>query len=367
MSKVIRYGLIGLLALAVLGAVIYVIKSNRTAGERYAVEKPQLRTIVAKTMATGKIVPRREIEIKPNISGIVNKIYAREGQKIKKGDLIARVAVVRDIKRLNDADSGVRNAQIAVENSRKDYERQKKLFEQGVIAAADFQQVETRYHTDLQNLLKAKRNLEIIKTGSARGLGGAGNTLIRSTVTGTVLDIPVEVGSQVTEANNFNRGTTIADVADLGDMIFDGTVDESDVGSIQEGVPVDITVGALPDTTFKGKIDFISPKGEDNNGAIEFQIKASVRLIQGLFLRSGYSANASVVLHRAKGVLSIPEALLQYDTEGKPYVEVKTGANRYEKKEVVLGISDNNYVQIKSGITKEDAIKVWNPTTREKS
>ena len=365
MNKVIRYGLIGLLVLGVFAAFVYVIKTNRADVQLYEFQKPQLRTIMQKTVATGKIVPRKEIDIKPNVSGIVSKVYVKEGQKVKKGDLIARIEVVEDMQNLNNADSRLRNAQITLQNSRRNYERQKKLFEQGVIAAADFEKVQTQYRTDRQNLVAAQRSLEIIKTGSAQGLSAVGNTLIRSTVEGTVLDVPIEVGSQVTMANNFNPGTTIATVADLGQMIFDGEVDEVDVDKVKEGTPVEISVGAIEDTTFKAELEFISPKGESQNGVIQFEIKAPVQLIKGIFLRSGYSANASVKLREAKDVISLPEALLQYDLEGEPYVEVQTAKGRYKKKKLTLGISDNHYVEIKSGIDTTARIKVWNPTTKK--
>lgn len=365
MNKVIRYSLIGLLVLGVFAALVYVIKTNRADVQLYEFQKPQLRTIVQKTVATGKIVPRKEVDIKPNVSGIVSKVYVKEGQKVKKGNLIARIEVVEDMQNLNNADSRLRNAQITLQNSRRNYERQKKLFEQGVIAAADFEKVQTQYRTDRQNLVAAQRSLEIIKTGSAQGLSAVGNTLIRSTVEGTVLDVPIEVGSQVTMANNFNPGTTIATVADLGQMIFDGEVDEVDVDKVKEGTPVEISVGAIEDTTFKAELEFISPKGESQNGVIQFEIKAPVQLIKGIFLRSGYSANASVKLREAKDVISLPEALLQYDLEGEPYVEVQTAKGRYKKKKLTLGISDNHYVEIKSGIDTTARIKVWNPTIKK--
>lgn len=365
MSKVLKYALVGLVVLGVLAAIIYVIETNRVTTEVYEVETPQMRSISEKTVATGSIVPRREIEIKPNISGIVSDVYVKAGQRIKSGDLLARIAVVTDMSRLSEANSNLQNAQIALENSRKNYERQKKLFDESVISAADFQKVQAQYQTDQQNRIAAQQKLEIIKTGAAGGLGGAGNTQVKSTVDGMVLDVPVEVGSQVTEANNFNAGTTIANIADLGRMIFDGAVDEADVGKITEGMPVEISVGAIPDTTFKAELDFISPKGQTENGVVQFEIKAAVQPLTNIFLRSGYSANASMVLQSAE-VLAIPEALLQYDSKGEPYVEVKTGANRYERKNVELGVSDNNYVQVKSGVTQTDEIKIWNPLVEKK-
>ncbi len=363
MNKVLRYALLGLLILVVFTAFIYVVKANRTTAEVYEVKKPQMRRIVEKTVATGSIVPRREVEIKPNISGIVSDVYVEAGQRVKKGDLLARIAVVTDISRLSEADSNLHKAQITLQNSQKNYERQKRLFDGSVISAADFQKVQVQYQTDRQNYLAAQQKLEIIKTGAAQGLGGAGNTWVKSTVGGTVLNVPVEVGSQVTETNNFNAGTTIASIADLGQMIFDGKVDEADVGRIETGMPVEISVGAIPDTTFKAELDFISPKGEAKNGVVQFEIKAAVQPLKRIFLRSGYSANASIVLQSAE-VLAIPEALLQYDSKGEPYVEVKTAAGQYEKKNLELGISDDNYVEIKSGLRETDEIKVWNPLVK---
>ena len=366
MNRILKYLLIGIAVIAVLGSVVYLIKSNRSSGPKYKTATLEKRTIESKAVATGKIVPRREIEIKPNISGIVQEIYVEEGQMVKEGDLIARISVVSNMSSLNSADSQLRKARIALANSKKTYDRQKKLFDQGVISDSEFQEAETDYQQNKQNVQTAQRGLTIVQTGTASGLGGQGNTLIKATSSGTVLNIPIEIGSQVTEANNLNSGTTIAFIADLGEMIFEGKVDESEVGKTSIGDSVTISVGAISDTEFKAKLNFISPKGKEQSGTIQFEVKAVIQLIDSVFLRAGYSANASITLEKKDSVFALEEALLQFDDEDKPYVEVKISENKYEKRDLKLGISDNEYVEVLSGITQDDKIKIWNKKYKPK-
>ena len=366
MNKILKYALMGVAIIALLGSFVYLIKSNRSSLLKYETSTLVKRTIENKAVATGKIVPRREIEIKPNISGIVQQVYVEEGQKVAEGDLIAIISVVSNTSSLNDADSQLRNARIALTNSKKTYDRQKKLFNQGVISASEFQEAETNYKQNQENAQKAQRTLSIVQTGTAPGLGGQGNTLIKATSYGTVLNIPIEIGAQVTEANNFNEGTTIAFIADLGEMIFEGKVDESEVGKTSIGDSITIKVGAIPNTEFKAKLDFISPKGEEKSGTIQFKVKAVIQLIDSVFLRAGYSANASIILERKDSVFALEEALLQFDDQNKSYVEVEISKNKYERRDVKLGISDNEYVEILSGVTKDDKIKVWNKKYKPK-
>ena len=361
MNKILKYFLIGIAAIAIIASIAYLIKSNRSSGVKYETAILIKRTIENKAVATGKINPKREIEIKPNVSGIVQEIYVEEGQMVKEGDLIARISLVPTISSLNDADSNLRNSRIALANSKKTYDRQKKLFEQGVISASDFEKAETDYEQKLQTVKTAQRRLSIVRTGTAAGLGGrGGNTLIKATSDGTILDIPVEIGVQAIETNINNEGTTIASIADLGEMIFEGKVDESDVGKVSIGDSATISIGAIPDVEFKATLNFISPKGEEKNGTIQFKVKGTIQLIDSVFLRAGYSANASIILEKRDSILALEESLLQFDAQDKPYVEVEIGENKYERRDVKLGISDNQYVEILSGITESDKIKVWN-------
>jgi HlyD family secretion protein len=276
---------------------------------------------------------------------------------------------------LNSAQNSIRSAQtqldaarLAFENQKNIYQRQKNLFDKGVISANEFDnaqitynQAEQRYRAEQVNVNAARQNFDIIKTGTTAGLGTAANTEIRATVSGMVLDVPVKTGNQVIEANNFNDGTTIATLADVEKMIFEGKVDESEVGKIKENLPLEITVGAIENATFDAVLDYIAPKGVAENGAIQFEIKGTLAKIDSTFIRAGLSANASIILARADSVMAVKEALVQYDPKTQePFVEVEIGDQEFERRDLELGVSDGIQVEVKSGINKEDKIKVWN-------
>jgi HlyD family secretion protein len=343
----------------------------------YETEKPAMGSIIKKTVATGSIVPKEEVLIKPNISGIIDEIFVEAGEIVKAGDLIAKVKVVPNVSSLNSAKNNINSvrtqvetARLAFENQKSIYNRQKELFEKGVISANEFDNAQLAYDQAQQRLRQeqvgltaASQNYDIVKTGTTSGMGASANTEIRATVSGMVLDVPVKTGNQVIEANNFNDGTTIATLADVDKMIFEGKVDESEVGKIKEGLPLEITVGALPDKTFDAVLDYIAPKGVDENGAIQFEIKGTMKNLDttSTFIRAGLSANASIILAKADDVLTIKEALVQYDSKTqKPFVEVMVGDQKFERRQVELGVSDGIDVEIKSGVSKDDNIKVWN-------
>ncbi len=360
-----------------IGSMFWLYSKNMEDPVIYTTESPKMGTIVKKTVATGSIVPKEEVLIKPNISGIIDEIYVEAGNIIQAGDLIAKVKVVPNVSSLNSAKSNingartqVETARLAFENQKSIYNRQKELFEKGVISANEFDnaqlafdQARQRLKQEQVNLTAASQNYDIVKTGTTAGLGASANTEIRATVSGMVLDVPVKTGNQVIEANNFNDGTTIATLADVDKMIFEGKVDESEVGKIREGLPLEITVGALQDKTFQAELDYIAPKGVSENGAIQFEIKGTMKKLDTVntFVRAGLSANASIILDKAEDVLTIKEALVQYDPRTKkPYVEVQVGDQDFERKEVELGISDGIDVEVKSGISQNDRLKVWN-------
>lgn len=341
----------------------------------YTTQKPTIGSIIKKTVATGSIVPREEIFIKPNISGIIDEIFVEAGDLIKAGDLIAKVKVVPNISSLNSAKNNINSvrtqvetARLAFENQKNIYNRQKELFEKGVISANEFDnaqlsfdQAQQRYRQEQVSLISARQNYDIVKTGTTRGLGAVANTEIRATISGMVLDVPVKTGNQVIESNNFNDGTTIATIADIEKMIFQGKVDESEVGKIKENLPLEITVGAIQNKIFDAILDYIAPKGVIENGAIQFEIKGTLNKADTTFIRAGLSANASIILARADSVLTIKEALIQYDSKTKkPFVEVEVGDQKFERKDVELGISDGINVEVKNGISINDKIKVWN-------
>lgn len=283
------------------------------------------------------------------------------GENIKAGDLIAKIRVVPNVSNLNNAKAQVESTKITLDNQTKIYNRQKSLIDKGVISQNEFDNAQTAYEQAKQTYQTALETYEIVRTGTTKGLESAANTLIRATVSGMVLQVPVKVGNQVIESNNFNEGTTIVSIADINKMEFVGKVDESEVGKIKEGLPLEITVGAIENKKFDAVLEYIAPKGIAENGAIQFEIKGTVKLSDDVFIRAGLSANASIILNKADDVLSIREALLQFDSDtNKPYVEVETGEQQFEKRPVELGISDGIQVEIKKGLTKDDKIKVWN-------
>ena len=361
MKRVVTILILVLIVVAFSGALYYLYAKNQEDPTVYETEQASEQTIVKKTVATGNIVPKEEVLIKPNISGIIDEIYIEAGERVKAGDLIAKIRVIPNVSSLQSGKDAVQSARINLDNERKNYERQKALFDKGVISANEFEAAEVAFKQAQQNYQSAQQNYEIIRTGTTSGLGTAANTMIRSTVEGMVLDVPVKVGNQVIESNNFNDGTTIATLADVNKMIFEGKVDESEVGKIKENLPLEVTVGAIENKTFNAVLDYIAPKGVEENGAIQFDIEGSLDKADTTFIRAGLSANASIILARADSVLAIKEALLQFDPKTQqPFVEVATGPQQFERRDVELGISDGIYVEVKKGISKDDKIKVWN-------
>lgn len=362
MNKIVKYSLLVILVLGALWAAAFFIKSNSKGAITYDTKKPFISSIEKKTVATGKVIPEDEIEIKPQISGIIDKIFMEEGDPVKAGDLIAVIKVVPNEQALNSASGRVRNAEVALNNTKIEYDRNKTLFDKGVISSQDFNNLKLQYDRAVLELENAKADYRIIRLGSAGGSSSA-NTNIRATVDGTILEIPVEVGDQVIQSNNFNDGTTIATIADLGKMIFEGKVDEGEVAKLKIGMPLEISLGAIENQKFDAKLKFIAPKGLEEAGAVQFKIEGDVAVNDSIFIRAGYSANASLTLEKKDSILVIPEALLQFDNEtDKPYVEISVGDQQFERKDVEIGISDGVNIEILSGITEEDEIKIWNKT-----
>ena len=335
--------IIGILFVA---ALIWFGKKNKKSIVEYETETPFRTTIVKKTVATGKVTPLEEIEIKPQITGIIDKIMLLEGSKVKKGDLIATVRVVPNEQSLISAKGRVDNIKIRLSNSEVSYKRSKNLFDKGVVSKQEFENVELTYNQSKQDLKNAQNDYMIIKRGSA-GTGGSANTNIMAQMSGTILEIPVKEGDQVIQSNNFNAGTTIASIADMSKMIFEGKVDESEVGKLKSGSDIEVSIGAIEGVKFPAKLNFIAPKGTEEGGAVQFKIKADVSLDDKYFIRAGYSANADIVLEKKDSVLSIKEALLKFDKKTEePYVEVKTGEGVFENRTVKLGTSDGVNVEV---------------------
>jgi HlyD family secretion protein len=361
MKKVFKYvGIIGLV-MGVIYATIFFIDTNNQDPVKYESENPIKTNIEKKTVATGKVVPEDEVEIKPQISGIIQEVFVKEGEIVQTGDLIATIKVVPNEQALNSAIGRVDNAKIVIENSKIDFKRNKSLYDKGIISNQAFIAVELRFNQSKQELVNAENDLKIIQLGTA-GKGSA-NTNIRATVSGTVLTVPVKKGDQVIESNNFNPGTTVATIADLTDMIFEGQVDEAEVSKLTMGMPLLISLGAINDNSFDAKLRFVAPQGIEDQGAVQFKIEANVVLDTNFFVRAGYSANATIVIGEKKNVLAIKEAHVQFDEETlDPFVELELGDQDFERREVELGISDGINVEILDGLTEKDKVKVWNIT-----
>lgn len=343
------------------GAMYYLYQKNAEDPVVYETETPSKETIIKKTMATGSILPLEEVLIKPNISGVIEEVFVEGGDYVKSGDLLVKIKVVPNLNALIDARNEIDNAKINLDDQKRNYDRQLTIFNKGVISQADLDRAQVTFDQAKQAYRAANKRFEIVNTGTTKGYGNAANTQIRATVSGMVLEVPVEVGNQVIEANNFNEGTTIAAIADIDKMIFEGKVDESEVGKIKENLPLQITVGAIENTVFDAVLDYIAPKGKEENGAIQFEIKGTLKKQDSIFIRAGLSANASIILARADSVLAVKEALIQFDDKTKkPFVEIATGDQEFERRDIEIGISDGIHVEIKSGIDEGDKIKVWN-------
>lgn len=378
------YIVLGLLFAVALFAVIgYVVKSNSKESEAFLTRKPTVQNMDDKVMATGKIVPKEEIEIKPNIAGIIDKILVDEGDRVEVGQLIATVRIVPNLSEVNNAQQNVNNQQLQisnaklnVDNMRKQYEMQEKLYKQGVASKQEYLNAQQQLYSTQQalrnaqqQLVTAQKSLQIARTGSTPELQGLATTQIRSKASGTVLEVPVKVGSQVIEANSFNAGTTICSIADLNSLIFQGEIDEAQAGKLKQGMDMNIVIGALQNKTFPGRLTMIAPKGKDNNGTIKFPVEGDVFNPSNEYIRAGFSANGEIVLNSQKNALLLDESLIQYEKRnGKdvPFVEVKQKDGKFKKAYVKLGASDGINVQILQGLDKNAEVKVWNPSDKDK-
>jgi HlyD family secretion protein len=356
MKKIIRFAVVILFVVLFFWTFWFLYKKSQSKPIIYKTELPFVTNIIKKTVATGAVKPRKEIEIKPQVSGIIEELYVKPGQKIKKGDLVAKVRIIPNMLNLSNAENRINRSKIALEDAQRDFDRNSPLFAKGVISKSEYQRFETTLKNAKEETIAASDNLQIIKLGSSASSKSNNNTLIRSTVNGMVLDVPVEIGNSVIETNNFNAGTTIAFVADMNEMIFEGKVDESEVAKLKLGMDLILNIGAIDNQKFKAKLEYIAPKGVEEQGAIQFLIKASLVLDAEVFLRAGYSANADIVLDKQDSVMCIPEGLVIFENE-KTFVEIEKYSQVFEKKEVKLGLSDGINIQVISGISKTDKIK----------
>ena len=311
------------------------------------------------TLITGKIEPRNEVNVKPQISGIITDIYKEAGDIVQAGEVIAKVKVIPDMSQLSSAESRVRLAEINAKQAQVDYDRDKVLFDKHLITAESFDKVSQTLHQAQEEVKAATDALEVVRDGVSKSNASASSTLIRSTISGVILDIPVKVGNTVILSNTFNDGTTIATLANMKDLIFRGNIDETEVGQLAIGVPMKITIGALQDVKLNASLEYISPKAVENNGANQFEIKAAIDVKGAKSLRSGYSANAEIVLQTAKNVLTIPESAIEFSGDSTFVYLVKGQGEQktYERHPVTIGISDGVNIEIKKGLTQKDIVR----------
>ena len=358
-KRIMRIILIVIIVFAVLGTFYFLWQKSRPTVTVYELVTPEIGSVATKTVATGNVEPRFEVLIKPQISGIVAELPKEPGQMVKSGEILAVIKVIPEMGQLNNAESNVKVAQINLEQIESVYNRDKQLFEQGILAREEFDASKTNWLKAQQDSENAQANLEIVRDGIAKNSNISSTTQVRSTITGMILDVPIKVGNSVIQSNNFNDGTTIASVADMTDMIFKGTVDETEIGRINEGMPIKLTIGAMESRTFDATLEYVSPKGVDTNGAILFEIKAAIDIPEDAFIRAGYSANAEIVLKEVQDVVTVPESTIEFkgDSTFVQLVKQEKPEQVFEKHPVVVGLSDGIKIEIKEGLTVNDRVR----------
>ena len=358
-KKIKRIVLLSLVGLAVVGTFVFLWKKAQPEVTEYEIVTPERGTVETKTVATGNVEPRYEILIKPQISGIISEVLKEAGQRVTEGEIIAKVKVIPEMGQLNSAESRVNVARISLDQVESTHRRDEQLFKQGILTAEEFDVSKANYRKAKEELANAQSSLEIVRDGISRNTRSSSTTQIRSTITGMILNVPIKVGNSVIQSNSFNDGTTIASVANMNDMIFRGNVDETEIGKIRAGMPIKLTVGALGTRTFDAVLEYVSPKGEEKNGAIQFEIKAAVSLPDTSFVRAGYSANAEIVLERAENVLTIPESTVEFhgDTAFVQVVKQEKPKQIFEKRQIKTGLSDGIKIEVKEGLTEKDKIR----------
>jgi HlyD family secretion protein len=355
MKKIMMYLLLALVVLVFVGTAVFLFNKSREKPVVYEVDSPTVTTIVKKTVATGKVIPRKEINATSQVSGVVETVYVVAGQTVKKDDLIARITLAPNMVMLNSAESQLESARINLQNAEEELERQKTLHADKLISASEYNRFQLSYKLQREAVQSAENNLLLIREGSTKKSDLVSN-MIRATVDGMILDVPNKEGAFIIESSTFGAGSTLAVLADMTDMIFEGMVDEAEVGKIREGMELVLKVGALEDEPFTAILEYISPKGIEDQGTIKFQIRAAVTLSEQLFLRANYSANADIVLEKKENILAINEGNLIIEEDGH-FVEVETAPQTFEKRKVETGISDGINIEIISGLTEENKIK----------
>ena len=359
MKKYRKLIIAAIIALIFIGTFVFLWQKSQPKEMVYNEFTPKTESIQKTTIITGKIEPRNEVNVKPQISGIISELYKEPGDYVSAGDVIAKVKVIPDMGQLSSAEARVRLADINLQQAKVDYEREKNLYEQKLVSADEFDKVKKTLNQAKEEVVAAQDALQVVRDGVSQSNAKASSTLIRSTISGVILDVPVKVGNSVILANTFNDGTTIATVANMNDLIFRGNIDETEVGQLVNGMSMKITVGALQDLKFDANLEYISPKATESNGANQFEIKAAVKLAEGGKIRSGYSANAEIVLAAAEKVLSIPESAIEFSGDSTFVYVIKGDGKQktYERTAVTTGLSDGVNIEIKKGLTLKDKVR----------
>lgn len=358
MKKVLKITGLILLGLLVVWTFVFLWKKSKPKVKNYQVEQTQNATIEKKTVATGKVQPRNEILIKPQMSGIIEELYKEAGDKVQAGDVIAKIKVIPDMVTLSSAESRLTRANLIFEQSKRNFERDSVLYDKDVISREEFEKVRLQYRNDNEELKSAEDNVSLVRDGLTARTASSSNTLIRSTVSGTILDVPIKVGNSVIQSNNFNDGTTIASVADMTDMLFVGKIDETEVGKVSVGMPMKITIGAMQDESLTAELEYVSPKGNEEGGAILFEMKAAMNIPSNLFVRAGYSANAEIILDKREDVLTIPESTVEFNVD-TAFVYLVTNQNpqEFQRKPIKIGLSDGIKIEVTEGLKESDKIR----------
>ena len=356
MKKVFKYIVVALIAAVLVGTFVFLYKNSQPKEIRYQELTATKQDISRTTVLTGKIVPRNEVNIKPQINGIIAEIYKEAGQMVQQGEVIARLTVIPDMNSLSAAQSRVRLSEINLKQAKTNFEREKALYDKNLISAEEYEKVEQQLSQAQEEYAASQESLEVIRDGVSSKNATSSSTLIRSTITGLILDIPVKVGNSVIQANTLNDGTTVATVANMNDLIFEGQIDETEVGSLYEGMPLTITIGALRDYTFDANLEYISPKAVESNGANQFKVKAAVKVDSEHTIRSGYSANAQIELEKKDNVVSVPESALEFEGEDA-YVYTKGQDGTYQKTKITTGLSDGVNIEVKEGLSEGDTVR----------
>ena len=359
MKRYSKLMIAAIVALVFIGTFVFLWKKSQPKPVVYNEFTPKVTNISKTTVITGKIEPRNEVNVKPQISGIITQLLKEAGDYVNAGDVIAKVKVIPDMGQLSNAESRVRLATINLRQAKLDFSREESLFNQKLVSADEYDKVKQALRQAEEERMAAEDALEVVRDGISRSNAKASSTLVRSTISGIILDIPVKVGNSVILSNTFNDGTTIASVANMNDLIFRGNIDETEVGQLVLGMPMKITIGALQDLNFEAALEYISPKAVENNGANQFEIKAAVKLAEGGKIRSGYSANAEIVLAAAEKVLSIPESAIEFSGDSTFVYVIKGDGKQktYERTAVTTGLSDGVNIEIKKGLTLKDKVR----------